>query len=89
MKTKRQTFTLRSKRFLQINKSLPLERVNVKLSTYSKRKGISRVLDTSFVPKSISAPIGALEVKLPALSGNYEKPSLQPTDRPTDGQTGS
>ena len=33
--------------------------------------------------KKTSAPIGESEVKLPALSGNYDRQSNQPTDRPT------
>ena len=30
-----------------------------------------------------------MEVKLPALQGNYDKQPDRPTDQPTDGQTGS
>ena len=34
-----------------------------------------------------SAPIGAWELKLPALLGNYDRPTNKPTDQPTDGRT--
>ena len=34
-----------------------------------------------------STPIGVWEMKLPALLGNYNRPTNQPTDQLTDRQT--
>ena len=36
-----------------------------------------------------SAPIGARNCNFPPFLGNYDKQTVQPTDRPTDRETGS
>ena len=40
------------------------------------------------MPIETSAPTGAWKCKLPALLGNYDRPTNHPPNRPTDGQTG-
>ena len=58
----------------------------------SRRRKLIRFILFSFLLKT-SALIWSMEVKLPALLGNYDRQTNQPFDRPTsqptDGQTGS